>query len=486
VTIADTTKSDAILARLLALHPKVIDLSLERLERLLAALGNPERSLPPVIHIAGTNGKGSTGAFIRAGLEAVGKTVHAYTSPHLARFHERIRLAGTLIDEDSLAALLEECESANDGQPITFFEITTAAAFLAFSRTKADYTILEVGLGGRLDATNVIKQPALTVITPVSIDHQSYLGDTLAEIAGEKAGILKQHIPAVVGPQKEAAMGVIAAQARRLSVPIHAADADWTARREARGFSLQYESGLVDLPVPSLPGDHQIDNAGIAAMALILLGFDEPGILTRMQRLKSGALVEGAPAGSEVWLDGGHNPAAGEALARLLADMEERDPKPLHMVCGMLNTKDVIGYLRPFQGLARRIYCLSIPGEDATLTSDELADYAEAADLDAIEVEDAEEAMRLIAGEEDAAITPPRILICGSLYLAGRVLRENQRFHRIDHRLGIFAICFNLNDGALRGCEGKQVHNRTGVSLFAIEADNRVSLECFAKLRKCA
>lgn len=429
------TKSDAILARLLELHPKIIDLSLERLERLLAALGNPERNIPPVIHIAGTNGKGSTGAFIRAGLEAAGKKVHAYTSPHLARFHERIRLAGELIDEDALAALLEECEAANGGAPITFFEITTAAAFLAFSRSEADFTILEVGLGGRLDATNVIETPALTVITPVSLDHQGYLGDTLAEIAGEKAGILKRGVPAVVGRQHEVAMGMIAGRARQLSVPIHAADADWTARREPRGFSLQYESGLVDLPMPSLPGDHQIDNAGAAAMALILLGQDEVSTLTasvrnaewpaRMQRLRTGPLVEAAPEGAEIWLDGGHNPAAGEALARLLADMEERDPKPLHMICGMLNTKDVMGYLEPFQGLVRRIYCLSIPGEAATLSADELADFAEAAELDAIEVADAEEAMRLIAGEEDAAITPPRILICGSLYLAGRVLREN-------------------------------------------------------------
>ncbi len=435
MTRQDTAKSDAILARLLSLHPKVIDLSLERLERLLTALGNPERDIPPVIHIAGTNGKGSTGAFIRAGLEAAGKRVHAYTSPHLARFHERIRLSGTLIDEDALAALLEECEAANGGAPITFFEITTAAAFLAFSRSEADYTILEVGLGGRLDATNVIENPALTVITPISIDHQSYLGDTLAEIAGEKAGILKQGVPAVIGIQQEVAMGVIAARAREHSVPVHAANADWTARREPRGFSLQYENGLVDLPNPALPGDYQIDNAGLAAMALILLGHDAPSILAasvrsaqwpaRMQRLKSGPLIEIAPAGSEIWLDGGHNPAAGEALARLLADMEERDPKPLHMICGMLNTKDVTGYLRPFEGLVRRIYCLSILGEDATLTSDELADFAEGADLDAIEVEDAAEAMRLIGGEEDAAISPPRILICGSLYLAGRILREN-------------------------------------------------------------
>ncbi len=435
MTASDSAKSDAILARLLELHPKVIDLSLERLTRLLDALGNPERSIPPVIHIAGTNGKGSTGAFIRAGLEAAGKRVHAYTSPHLARFHERIRLAGTLIDEDALAALLEECEAANGGAPITFFEITTAAAFLAFSRTEADYTVLEVGLGGRLDATNVIDRPALTVITPVSLDHQGYLGDTLTEIAGEKAGILKPDVPAVVGPQQETAMAAIAGRAMRLGLPIHAADADWTVRREARGFSLQYENGLVDLPLPALPGDHQIDNAGAAAMALILLGHDDPGVLAaamrgaqwpaRMQRLKTGPLIEAAPAGAEIWLDGGHNPAAGEALARLLADMEERDPKPLHMICGMLNTKDVVGYLRPFEGLVRRIHCLSIPGEAATLSGGELVDFAMDADLDAVEVDDAIEAMRMIGGEEDAAISPPRILICGSLYLAGRVLREN-------------------------------------------------------------
>ncbi len=435
MSILDTAKSDAILARLLDLHPKVIDLSLERLERLLAALGNPEQHMPPVIHIAGTNGKGSTGAFIRAGLEAAGKRVHAYTSPHLARFHERIRLAGELIDEDALAELLQECEAANNGSPITFFEITTAAAFLAFSRSDADYTILEVGLGGRLDATNVIEHPALTLIAPVSLDHQSYLGETLAEIAAEKAGILKQGVPAVIGVQHETAMGVIAARARALDVPVYAAHADWTARKEPRGFSLQYENGLVDLPVPSLPGDHQIDNAGQAAMALILLGYDAPPLLAeavrsavwpaRMQRLKTGPLLERAPAGAEIWLDGGHNPAAGEALAHLLADMEERDPKPLYMICGMLNTKDVTGYLHPFAGLVRRIYCLSIPGEEATLNAQELAGFAKRANLDGVEVTGWTEAMRLISGEEDASISPPRILICGSLYLAGRILREH-------------------------------------------------------------
>ena len=435
MTTIETGKSDAILARLLDLHPKIIDLSLGRLERLLKRLGHPERALPPVIHIAGTNGKGSTAAFIRAGLEAAGKTVHVYTSPHLARFHERIRVAGDLIDEDALAALLEECERVNEGQAITYFEITTAAALLAFARTPADYTILEVGLGGRLDATNVVDHPALTVITPISLDHQSYLGDTLGEIAGEKAGILKQGVPVVIGKQEDAGMAVIARRARELNAPIYVADADWIARPDLRGFSLQYEHGLLDLPPPSLPGVHQIDNAGAALMALILLGFDDESTLTkairfaewpaRMQRLKSGPLVEIAPIGAEVWLDGGHNPAAGEALAHLLADMEERESKPLHMICGMLNTKDVLGYLDHFEGLARRLYCVSIPGEAATMSAEELCDAAEEVGLDALEVENTAEAMRLISGEEDAARRPPRILICGSLYLAGRILREN-------------------------------------------------------------
>jgi len=317
--------SDAILARLLELHPKLIDLSLDRLTRLLDRLGNPERALPPVIHIAGTNGKGSTGAFLRAGLEAAGKKVHAYTSPHLARFHERIRLAGTLIEEPALAELLAECEVANDGAPITFFEITTAAAFLAFSRTEADYCILEVGLGGRLDATNVIDAPALTIITPVSLDHQGYLGDTLAQIAAEKAGIIKPGVPVVVGRQDEDALKVIAEQAARQRAVVHAFGADWSVRREANGFSVQYPKGLLDLPRPALPGDHQLENAGAAIMALSLLGHDDErsanGAVTRaewparMQRLRTGPLIAVAPEGAELWLDGGHNPAAGEAVA---------------------------------------------------------------------------------------------------------------------------------------------------------------------------
>ena len=427
--------SDAILARLLDLHPKSIDLSLGRLERLLARLSHPERDLPPVIHVAGTNGKGSTAAFLRAGLEAAGERVHAYASPHLARFHERICVAGELIAEDALADLLAECEEANGGAPITFFEITTAAALLAFARTPAEWCILEVGLGGRLDATNVIERPVLTVITPVSMDHQDYLGDTLEGIAAEKAGILKPGAPCVVGPQAEDALRAIARRGREVGAPLHVAGADWTVRTEDDGFSLSHPSGLADLPQPALLGEHQMWNAGAACMGLILLGHDDPGVLSgavtgatwpaRMQRLRHGPLVEAAPAGSEVWLDGGHNPAAGEALARLLADMEERDPKPLHLICGMIDTKDPAGFLDPFHGLARRVFCTPIEGEKASLEAGALADVATDLDLDAVPVASPLEAMRLIAGEEDAGVQPPRVLVCGSLYLAGRILREN-------------------------------------------------------------
>ena len=429
------TRSDPILERLLALHPKIIDLSLDRMHRILDALGNPERSLPPVIHIAGTNGKGSTGAFIRAGLEAAGKRVHVYTSPHLAWFHERIRLGGTLIDEEALAGILEECERVNDGEPITYFEITTAAALLAFSREPADYCILEVGLGGRLDATNVIDRPALSIITPVSLDHQQFLGETIEEIVGEKAGILKADIPAIIGQQEDCGLTLIAERAKKLDAPLHVARADWTVAPEANGFSFQYADGLFDLPTPALPGAHQIENAGTACMALTALGFGDEHILTaavtgvewpaRMQRLRTGPLIEAVPGGAELWLDGGHNPAAGEALARHFADLEERCSKPLFLICGMLNTKDPGGYLEPFQGLARRVFCVSIPGETATLSGAELSGHAISAGLDALAVDDVLEAIRLIRGEESSDMEPPRILICGSLYLAGRILREN-------------------------------------------------------------
>ena len=343
--------SDAILARMMALHPKIIDLTLDRVWRLLAALDNPQEKLPPVVHIAGTNGKGSTQAMIRAGLEGWGKSVHAYTSPHLARFHERIRLAGALISEDHLTEILDECYVKNGGENITYFEITTVAGLLAFARNQADYTLLEVGLGGRLDATNVIT-PELSVITPISIDHEQFLGNTLTKIAGEKAGIIKRGVPVVVGPQPEEAMDVIEATAMRLGAPVIAYGQHWHVSEERGRLVYQDERGLLDLPLPALLGKHQIQNAGIAIAALRHLGADEAACEAamvdaiwpaRMQRLKTGPLVDAAGE-AELWLDGGHNAAAGVALADVLAGLPKR---PTHLICGMLNTKDVTGYMAP-------------------------------------------------------------------------------------------------------------------------------------------
>lgn len=418
--------SDLILARMMALHPKIIDLTLDRVDRLLAALGHPENALPPVIHIAGTNGKGSTQAMIRAGLEAAGGRVHAYTSPHLARFHERIRLAGDFISEDYLSEILAECETANGGIPITYFEITTCAALLAFARTPADWTLLEVGLGGRLDATNVVDRPRLTIITPVSIDHQQYLGETLREIAGEKAGIIKRGVPCVVGPQAPEGLEVIEARAERLGAPLLVHGQHWHAFEERGRLIFQDESGLLDLPLPNLPGPHQIDNAGAALAALRHLGAGpeacEAAVTkaywpARMQRLAHGPLVEAAGT-CELWLDGGHNPAGGVAVAATLARMPK---KPTHLVLGMLNTKDVAGYLRPIAAVAESLTAVSIPGEANTLSAEETQAAAARAGIDADTAGSVIEAVGAIAREHPGA----RILICGSLYLAGNVLREN-------------------------------------------------------------
>ena len=418
--------SDLILERMMAFHPKVIDLTLDRVHRLLAALGHPETRLPPVIHIAGTNGKGSTQAMIRAGLEAGGAKVHAYTSPHLARFHERIRLAGELISEPALTALLDECVVANGGEEITFFEITTCAALLAFARTPADFTLLEVGLGGRLDATNVVEKPRLTIITPVSIDHQQYLGETLAEIAGEKAGIIKRGVPCVVGPQDPDGLAVIEARAARLGAPLWVHGQHWTVAEERGRLVYQDENGLLDLPLPNLPGPHQIQNAGAAIAALRLLGRDETAAEAavtrahwpaRMQRLRSGPLADSAP-GVELWLDGGHNPAGGEAVAATLARMPARET---HLICGMLNTKDVKGYMRPLAAHAAKLWAVPIPGEPNTLPAETTRDAAHAAGLQAEAAGSVAEALARIVGLNPQA----RVLICGSLYLAGQVLREN-------------------------------------------------------------
>lgn len=419
--------SDLILERMMALHPKIIDLTLDRMYRLLKALGNPQESLPPVIHLAGTNGKGSTQAMIRAGLEAAGKTVHAYTSPHLARFHERIRLAGELIEEDALTAVLDECYAANQGENITYFEITTAAALLAFARTPADFTLLEVGLGGRLDATNVTDKIALSIITPVSIDHQQFLGDTLAEIAGEKAGIIKRGVPCIVGPQEEAGLDVIEAVAARKGAPLLAYGQHWHVGTEAGRLVYQDERGLLDLPMPNLPGAHQVMNAGAALAACRHFGLNDDACEAavtkaywpaRMQRLKAGPLVQAAGK-AELWLDGGHNAAAGQALASVLAAGPAR---ATHLICGMLNTKDITGYLRPLAAHAKSLYAVSIPGEAATLPAHETAKAARVVGMTAYEAQNVGVALNEIISNDPEA----RVLICGSLYLAGAILRENE------------------------------------------------------------
>ena len=431
--------SDAILERLLQLHPKKIDLVLDRILRLLGDLGHPERALPPVVHVAGTNGKGSVCAFTRAMLEAAGLKVHVYSSPHLVRFHERIRLAGRLIDEKELAALLEECERVNVGKPITFFEITTAAALLAFARHPADALVLEVGLGGKYDATNVVAHPRLTIITPVGLDHAEFLGTSIAGIAAEKAGIVKPGVPLIVGPQDDVPRDVILRRADALGAPVGVFGQDFFAHQEHGRMVYQDLDGLLDLPLPRLVGRHQIENAAVAIAGLRRVGgvwamerAIEQGLKNvewpaRLQRLTHGPLVDVAPRDAEVWLDGGHNPHGAVAVARAMADFEERTGKPLYLVCGMLKTKDAVGFLAAFGGLARHVVTVDIPGEDASLGAGALYDRARAAGLDAAPAEDLEDAMMQIAARArvNPHDPPPRILICGSLYLAGVVLAEN-------------------------------------------------------------
>ena len=420
--------SDIVLERMMALHPKIIDLTLDRTWRLLSALEDPQSKLPPVVHLAGTNGKGSTQAMIRAGIEGAGKVVHAYTSPHLARFHERIMLAGTLITEHALTSLLEHCYKVNNGENITYFEITTCAALLAFAQTPADYTLLEVGLGGRVDATNVINKPATCVITPVDLDHQQYLGETLEEISFEKAGILKRGVTAIIGPQQDKALEVIERHAAKIGAPLLVHGQHWHVSVEAERLVYQDETGLMDLPLPSLPGQHQIQNAGAAITALKYLGFGEEACTfavlnaywpARMERLKSGPLVD-KHSTNEIWLDGGHNPAAGRAIAATLA---AQNPRETHIICGMLNTKDVGGFLRPLAPHCTSLTALTIPGETNAVPALDLEAAGQAEGINSSSGEAIDTVLKSLAKNHPHA----RILICGSLYLAGHVLRENSK-----------------------------------------------------------
>jgi dihydrofolate synthase / folylpolyglutamate synthase len=429
---------DSIVARLLALHPKRIDLTLERMWRILAALDHPEQRLPPVLHVAGTNGKGSTIAFMRGILETAGYRVHVYTSPHLVRFNERFRLgavgAGRLASDIELGDALTECERANGGAPITVFEITTAAGLLLFARHPADILLLEVGIGGRLDATNVIERPLATVITPVSLDHAEFLGDTVGKIAAEKAGIFKPDVPAIVAAQPREALAVIERQAARLRAPIKIAGEDWTATEERGRLVYQDDAGLIDLPAPKLYGRHQFENAGLAIAALRAVG--ALGLATtafegiakaewpaRMQRLSSGRLAALVPPGGELWIDGGHNPDGGRVIASALADLEERVSRPLVLIVGMLANKDGEGFLKNFTGLARRIVTVPIPHQENIYSAETLAQAARAIGLPAQESLDIETALAAI-GNFDLD-QPPRILITGSLYLAGAALELN-------------------------------------------------------------
>ncbi|TNE59490.1 MAG: bifunctional folylpolyglutamate synthase/dihydrofolate synthase [Alphaproteobacteria bacterium] len=426
--------SQTILDRLLKLHPKLIDLELTRIQHLLEALGRPQDKLPPVIHIGGTNGKGSALAYLKAMHEAAGKRVHAYTSPHLVRFHERIVVEGREITEDHLVDCLERCEAANGGAPITHFEITTAAALLAFSEVAADITLLEVGLGGAFDATNVIDRPAASVITPIGLDHQSFLGDTIEEIAMEKAGIIKPGVPVIIGPQEDVVRGLLTDIAETKGAQAIVYGQDWQTFEEHGRFVYQDEQGLLDLPMPGLTGRHQLANAGTAIATLRALPPSlqvsdqdiETGLETvywpaRMQRLTRGPLVELAQGKAELWLDGGHNPHAAIALSQTLADLEDKSPRPLHLIFGMLKNKDAEGYLAAYQGLARHISVVPIPGEDAHDT-DTLYEAARKLGLEADKAAGVEDALAQILARRQEA---PRILICGSLYLAGQVLKEN-------------------------------------------------------------
>ena len=428
-----------LLARLSALHPKRVDLDLERMLRLLARLGHPERKLPPVVHVAGTNGKGSTIAYLRAILEAAGLRVHAYTSPYLVRVNECFRLGraggGVLVGDDELRAALERCEQANAGAPITIFEIETAAAFSLFAQHPAEMVLLEVGLGGRLDATNVIDAPLASVIAPVSMDHSEFLGETLTAIAGEKAGIIKRDVPVICANQPPEAMAAIEAQARRLRAPLHSAGEGWHVNVERGRLVYQDDRGLMDLAAPKLFGRHQFDNAGLAVATLraqsvfrIDAAAFEAGIVNaewpaRMQRLASGRLAEQGPQGCEVWLDGGHNAEGGRVAAAALGDLEERVSRPLVVIVGMMANKDASAFLANFAGLTRHIIAVRIPDRDNAMPPDRLADAARALGMRVENAASVEAALQTLA--RLAYEVPPRILITGSLYLAGHVLAAN-------------------------------------------------------------
>lgn len=442
MTAPTTSEAARIIDELMTLHPKGFDLSLDRITRLLERLGNPHLKLPPVIHVAGTNGKGSVVAFSRALLEAAGLSVHVHISPHLVNWHERYRIGvkggpGRLVEDAMFADALRRVAEANRGEKITVFEILTAVTFVLFSEQPADVAIVEVGLGGRFDATNVIPKPAVSVVMPVSLDHQAYLGDRVELIAAEKAGIMKRGVPVVIGHQEhEAAREVLISTAERLGCPCFVYGQDFTAHEEMGRLIYQDEDGLSDIPLPRLPGRHQYANAAAAIRAVRAAGFDVTEAMMdkamssvewagRLQRLTDGKLVAKAPAGSEIWLDGGHNPGAGEVIAEAMANFEERQSRPLYLIIGMINTKEPVGYFAAFRDIARKVFTVPIRNSDAAIDPLALALSAGEAGLHAAAISSLAEALEEIGRDFRAGEPAPRILIGGSLYLAGDVLSEN-------------------------------------------------------------
>ncbi|WP_075291909.1 bifunctional folylpolyglutamate synthase/dihydrofolate synthase [Pararhizobium arenae] len=438
----DVSEAGQEIEKLLALHPKGFDLSLDRITRLLDRLGNPQDRLPPVIHVAGTNGKGSVTAFSRSILEAAGLSVHVHTSPHLVNWHERYRLGrkdgrGELVSDSVLADAVRRVADANAGEKITVFEILTAVTFVLFSEHPADVAIIEVGLGGRFDATNVISSPAVSVIMPISLDHQAYLGDRVELIAAEKAGIMKRGRPVVIGHQEEdGARDVLVSTAERLGCPVAVYGQDFMAHEEYGRLIYQDEDGLADLPLPRLPGRHQYANSAAAIRAVKAAGFApseaaiEKGLTSvewpgRLQRLTEGRLAAVAPKGAEIWVDGGHNPGAGQVIAETMANLEDRDPRPLFLVIGMINTKDPVGYFNAFKGLAEQVFTVPIRGSDAGIDAVALADDAASAGFKTSPVSSVAEALSEISDIFSDGDEVPRILIGGSLYLVGDVLADN-------------------------------------------------------------
>jgi dihydrofolate synthase/folylpolyglutamate synthase len=419
-----SSRIDGIVARLHALHPRLIDLSLGRLEELLAKLGHPERRLPPVIHVAGTNGKGSTCAFLRAIAEAAGLRVHVYTSPHLVRFNERIRIAGELVSDADLADAMEHVEAVNAGAPITVFEVITAVAFYLFAAIPADLCVLEVGLGGRFDATNVIT-PVACAITSISMDHQDFLGDTLEQIAFEKAGIMKPGVPVATGAQAPAAAAVLRARAAELGAPLSERGRDWFAEPVSTGIRYRAAGVTLDLPPPGLAGPHQIDNAGIAITAIraavadisesaIARGLRTVEWAARLQRL-TGRLAGLIPQAWELWLDGGHNPGAGVVLGTFLDAWRDR---PIHVIVGMKQAKDSAEFLRPLIPHAATLWAVSEPGQHLAKTVDAIVAASGGVARPGPTIAEA-------LDQIDKSGPPARVLICGSLYLAGEVLKAN-------------------------------------------------------------